>query len=55
MAIIIRVVRLVARYFLFLWEFIGFLYFLDCTPRILGDSCGDFKGAYNLDSDLGVI
>ena len=36
MAIIIRVVRLMARCFLFLWEFIGILYFLECPPMILG-------------------
>ena len=36
MTIMIRVVELMAVYFLFLWEFVGFLYFLDCPPRILG-------------------
>ena len=37
MAIIIRFVRLMARWFWFLWEFIEFLYFLECPPRIIGD------------------
>ena len=32
MIIMIRV----AECFWFLWEFVGFLYFLDCLPRILG-------------------
>ena len=36
MAIMIRVAELMARCFWFLWEFVGFLYFLDCPPRILG-------------------
>ena len=35
MAIMIRVAELMARCFWFLWEFVGFLYFLDCPPRIL--------------------
>jgi hypothetical protein len=37
MIIMIRYVELLTGCFLFLWEFIGFLYFLDCPPRILGD------------------
>jgi hypothetical protein len=37
MIIMIRDVELMAGCFLFLWEFIGFLYFLDCPPRILCD------------------
>ena len=36
MAIMIRVAELMARCFWILWEFIEFLYFLDCPPRILG-------------------
>jgi len=35
MAIMIRVAKLMARCFWFFWEFVGFLYFLDCPPRIL--------------------
>ena len=36
MAIMIRVGELMAGCFWFLWEFVGFLYFLDCPLRILG-------------------
>ena len=36
MIIIIRVVGLMDGCFWFLWEFIGFLYFLLCPPMILG-------------------
>jgi len=36
MAIMIRVAELMARCFWFLWEFVGFFYFLDCPPKILG-------------------
>ena len=36
MVIIIRVVGLMARCFWFLWEFIGFIYFLEYQSRILG-------------------
>ena len=35
MAIMIRVAELMTKYFWILWEFVGFLYFLDCPPRIL--------------------
>ena len=35
MAIMIRVAELMARCFWFLWEFVEFLYILDCPPRIL--------------------
>jgi hypothetical protein len=33
----IRDVELMIGCFWFLWEFIGFIYFLDCRPKILGD------------------
>ena len=36
MTIMIRVVRLIAEYFWFLWEFLEFLYFLDGPSKILG-------------------
>jgi hypothetical protein len=36
MTIMIRDVELMVGCFLFLLEFIGFLYFLDCPHRILG-------------------
>jgi hypothetical protein len=36
MAIMIRVVRLIAEYFCLLWEFLGFFYFLEPPLRILG-------------------
>jgi len=36
MAIMIRVAELMAECFWFLWEFVGFLYFLDCSPSFLG-------------------
>ena len=36
MAIMIRVAELMTRCFWFLWEFVGFLSFLDYPSRILG-------------------
>ena len=37
MVVIIRVVGLMAGYFWFFWEFIGFLYFSECPPKLI---CG---------------
>ena len=36
MVIIIRVVGLMAGCFWFLWEFLKFLYFLECPSKIIG-------------------
>jgi hypothetical protein len=36
MTIMIKVAELMTECFWFLWEFIGFLYFLDCPSKILG-------------------
>ena len=36
MAIMVRFAELMARCLWFLWEFVEFLYFLDCPHRILG-------------------
>ena len=43
MTIMIRVVGLTVRCFWFLWEFLGFTYFLECSPRILGGFTWVFK------------
>ena len=48
MVVMIRVAELMARCFWFLWEFVGFLYFLDCPPGILGGFTGGFKMSLQL-------